>query len=153
MTTAREVAIEAKPGVLLSGDLTLPEGVPPRGVVTFAHGSGSSRLSPRNRQVAQALNQAGFATLLLDLLTPREEADRANVFDIQLLAQRLVAATDWLRHQPETAQLALGYFGASTGSAAALLAAAELRELWARSSRAAAGPTWRRSAWSRSLRR
>jgi putative phosphoribosyl transferase len=128
MTTVLEVTIEAAPDILLNGDLTLPQGVSSRGVVTFAHGSGSSRLSPRNRQVAHALNQAGFATLLLDLLTPREEADRANVFDIPLLAQRLLAATDWLRHQPETAQLALGYFGASTGSAAALLAAAELRE-------------------------
>ncbi len=126
MTAIREVAIEAAPGILLSGDLTLAQGVPSRGVVTFAHGSGSSRLSPRNRQVARALNQAGFATLLLDLLRPGEEADRANVFDIPLLAQRLVAATHWLHHQPETAQLALGYFGASTGSAAALLAAAEL---------------------------
>ncbi len=124
---AREVTIEAAPGVVLSGDLTVPWGAYGRGVVAFAHGSGSSRLSPRNRMVARALNQAGFATLLLDLLTPREEVDRRNVFDIPLLARRLVAATHWLRRQPETAQLALGYFGASTGSAAALLAAAELR--------------------------
>jgi putative phosphoribosyl transferase len=124
---AREVTIEAAPGVALSGDLTVPMGAYGQGVVAFAHGSGSSRLSPRNRHVARALNEAGFATLLLDLLTPREEVDRANVFDIPLLAQRLVAATQWLRRQPETAQLALGYFGASTGSAAALLAAAELR--------------------------
>ncbi len=124
---AREVAIEAAPGVVLNGDLTVPWGAYARGVVAFAHGSGSSRLSPRNRQVAHALNEAGFPTLLFDLLTPREEADRANVFDIPLLAQRLVAATHWLRRQPETARLALGYFGASTGSAAALLAAAELR--------------------------
>ncbi|MGD0452249.1 MAG: phosphoribosyltransferase family protein [Solirubrobacteraceae bacterium] len=124
---AREVAIEAAPGIVLPGDLTVPWGAYGRGVVAFAHGSGSSRLSPRNRQVARALNEAGFATLLLDLLTPREELDRANVFDVALLAQRLVAATHWLRRQPETAQLALGYFGASTGSAAALLAAAELR--------------------------
>jgi putative phosphoribosyl transferase len=123
----REVAIEAAPGIVLSGDLTVPWGAPGRGVVVFAHGSGSSRLSPRNRQVAGALNEAGFATLLFDLLTSREEVDRANVFDIPLLAQRLVAATRWLRRQPETAHLALGYFGASTGSAAALLAAAELR--------------------------
>ena len=123
----REVAIKAAPGIVLSGDLTVPWGAPGRGVVVFAHGSGSSRLSPRNRQVAGALNEAGFATLLFDLLTSREEVDRANVFDIPLLAQRLVAATRWLRRQPETAHLALGYFGASTGSAAALLAAAELR--------------------------
>ncbi|MGA2320524.1 MAG: phosphoribosyltransferase family protein [Solirubrobacteraceae bacterium] len=124
---AREVAIEAAPGVVLSGDLTVPPGAYVRGAVAFAHGSGSSRLSPRNRQVAGALNEGGFATLLFDLLTPQEEVDRANVFDIPLLAQRLVAATRWLRRQPETARLALGYFGASTGSAAALLAAAELR--------------------------
>jgi len=123
----REVAIEAAPGLALSGDLTVPWGAYGRGVVAFAHGSGSGRLSPRNRQVARALNEAGFATLLLDLLTPREELDRANVFDVALLARRLIAATHWLRRQPETAQLALGYFGASTGSAAALLAAAELR--------------------------
>jgi len=124
---AREVAIEAAPGCVLSGDLTVPWGAYARGIVAFAHGSGSSRLSPRNRQVASALNEAGFATLLFDLLTPREEVDRANVFDIPLLARRLVAATHWLRCEPETARLALGYFGASTGSAAALLAAAELR--------------------------
>jgi len=123
----RERAIEAAPGLLLSGDLTVPLGSYTRGVVAFAHGSGSSRLSPRNRQVARALNESGFATLLFDLLTQREEVDRANVFDIPLLAQRLVAATRWLRRQPETAHMAVGYFGASTGSAAALLAAAELR--------------------------
>ncbi|HLM86024.1 MAG TPA: alpha/beta family hydrolase [Solirubrobacteraceae bacterium] len=123
----REVAIEAERGLQLRGELTLPRGARGRGVVAFAHGSGSSRLSPRNRQVARALNQAGFATLLLDLLTASEEVDRRNVFDIALLAQRLVAATHWLHRQPETAQLALGYFGASTGSAAALIAAAELR--------------------------
>jgi putative phosphoribosyl transferase len=122
-----QVAIEAAPGIVLSGDLTVPWGAYSRGAVAFAHGSGSSRLSPRNREVAGALNEAGFATLLFDLLTPHEENDRANVFDIPLLAQRLVAATRWLRRQPETARLALGYFGASTGSAAALLAAAELR--------------------------
>lgn len=123
----RERVIEAAPGLVLSGDLTLPLGSYARGVVAFAHGSGSSRLSPRNRQVARALNESGFATLLFDLLTQREEVDRANVFDIPLLAQRLVAATRWLRRQPETAHMAVGYFGASTGSAAALLAAAELR--------------------------
>lgn len=124
---AREAAIEAASGIVLSGDLTVPWGAYARGVVAFVHGSGSSRLSPRSRQVAQALNEAGFATLLFDLLTPHEEAERANVFDVLLLAERLVAATHWLRRQPETARLALGYFGASTGSAAALLAAAELQ--------------------------
>ncbi len=124
---AREVRIEAGPGVVLNGDLRAPAGACAQGVVAFAHGSGSSRLSPRNRRVAEALNSAGFATLLFDLLTPREEDDRAKAFDIALLARRLLAATYWLRRQPETARLALGYFGASTGSAAALLAAAELR--------------------------
>ncbi len=131
----REVAIEAETGLALSGELTVPWGAHGRGVVAFAHGAGSSRLSPRNRQIARALNEAGFATLLFDLLTAREERDRASVFgldrpdvlELSLLAWRLVAATHWLRRQPETARLALGYFGASTGSAAALLAAAELQ--------------------------
>jgi putative phosphoribosyl transferase len=124
---AREVAIEVTPGIALAGDLTVPARAEARGVIAFAHGSGSSRMSPRNRQVAGGLNEAGFATLLFDLLTQQEEVDRGNVFDIPLLARRLVAATQWLRRQPETARLALGYFGASTGSAAALIAAAELR--------------------------
>jgi putative phosphoribosyl transferase len=119
-----ERLIEAGAGVLVPGDLTIPEH--PRGVVAFAHGSSSSRLSPRNRQVAQVLNDDGFATLLFDLLTAEEELDRANVFDIPLLGGRLAAATGWLRHQPETSELALGYFGASTGAAAALIAAADL---------------------------
>lgn len=121
---AREVTVEAGSGLVLAGDLTLPTGS--RGVVAFAHGSGSSRLSPRNRAVAAALNQAGIGTLLFDLLTPSEEVDRAKVFDIPLLAQRLVAASGWLRRQPETRELPLGYFGASTGAAAALVAAAEI---------------------------
>jgi len=102
-------------------------GVPadPRGMVIFAHGSGSGRLSPRNQRVASALRDAGIATLLLDLLTPSEEADRANVFDIRLLAQRLGQATDWVRHHVTTASLPVGYFGASTGAGAALRAASE----------------------------
>ena len=90
------------------------------GVVVFAHGSGSSRHSPRNRYVASVLNAAGLATLLFDLLTPREELDRANVFDIELLGRRLGDVTRWLRTEPETAGLPVGYFGASTGAAAAL---------------------------------
>lgn len=100
--------------------------VPPRakGLVIFAHGSGSGRLSPRNNYVAAGLQQVGLATLLLDLLTPAEERDRANVFDIPLLATRLVGATDWAEAQPATAGLPVGYFGASTGGGAALLAAA-----------------------------
>ena len=96
----------------------------PVGVVVFAHGSGSSRHSPRNRFVAAVLNDAGLATLLFDLLTAEEEHDRANVFDIELLAQRLGDVTDWVRKQNEVLGLAVGYFGASTGAGAALWAAA-----------------------------
>ncbi|MGW3623694.1 phosphoribosyltransferase family protein [Streptomyces sp. NPDC000880] len=113
-----EVEVDAG-GVRLAGDLTLPRGT--EEIVMFAHGSGSSRHSPRNRQVAAALNRGGLGTLLFDLLTPAEEADRANVFDIETLAGRLVDATRWLRER-ESAQI--GYFGASTGAAAALRAAA-----------------------------
>ncbi|WP_431046509.1 alpha/beta family hydrolase [Streptomyces sp. P1-3] len=105
--------------VRLPGDLTVPEGAP--AVVLFAHGSGSSRHSPRNRAVAQELNRAGLATLLFDLLTPEEEIDRANVFDIGLLAGRLTEVTRWARR----ASVPVCYFGASTGAAAALRAAAE----------------------------
>ena len=95
----------------------------PRGIVLFAHGSGSGRLSPRNNHVAQELFDAGFASLLADLLRPEEESDRANVFDIPLLARRLRSAADWIGQQAETAALPIGYFGASTGAGAALLAA------------------------------
>lgn len=108
----------------LAGLLGIPDHA--GGIVIFAHGSGSGRLSPRNNQVAAGLRQAGFATLLLDLLRPEEETDRANVFDIGLLASRLVSATRWARRQPRLAHLAVGYFGASTGAAAALVAAAQL---------------------------
>jgi dienelactone hydrolase len=110
----------------LQGELTLPDQA--AGVVAFAHGSGSGRHSPRNRYVAETLNDAGIATLLLDLLTAREEErDRATAeyrFDIDLLARRLVATIDWVRRMPSTATLPLGLFGASTGAAAALVAAA-----------------------------
>ena len=95
-------------------------------LVAFAHGSGSSRLSPRNMAVAGALNARGIATLLFDLLTLEEEADRGNVFDISLLADRLVDAVRWLQRQSSVAELPLGLFGASTGAAAALVAAARL---------------------------
>jgi pimeloyl-ACP methyl ester carboxylesterase len=94
------------------------------GLVLFAHGSGSSRLSPRNTRVARALNDAGLATLLFDLLATRESSDRAKVFDIPLLAGRLVEAIGWARRERDLASLALGLFGASTGAAAALVAAA-----------------------------
>jgi putative phosphoribosyl transferase len=107
----------------VDGDLVVPAEA--SAIVVFAHGSGSSRRSPRNRQVASALNDAGFATLLFDLLTDDEALDRANVFDIALLGSRLSAAALWLRSQPKAADLPLGYFGASTGAAAALWAATE----------------------------
>jgi dienelactone hydrolase len=114
-------------GVELEGDLVVPPGA--RGVVLFAHGSGSSRKSPRNRQVARVLQSAGLATLLIDLLTAEEEvvdeATRELRFDIPLLAGRLIGATEWLRANWATASLAIGYFGASTGGGAALVAAAE----------------------------
>jgi len=109
--------------VRLAGRLAVPDQA--SGIVVFAHGSGSSRHSPRNRYVAAVLNQAALGTLLFDLLTPDEEVYRANVFDIGLLARRLTGVTRWLRAQPATAGLPLGYFGASTGAAAALWAAAE----------------------------
>jgi len=109
---------------VLSGDLAPP--APGAGLVIFAHGSGSSRLSPRNRAVAAGLAGTGLGTLLFDLLTPGEAADRANVFDIALLAGRVAEAVDWARGQPALAGERIGLFGASTGAAAALVAAAAL---------------------------
>lgn len=109
-------------GAMLTGDLTLPG--KPRGLVIFAHGSGSSRLSPRNRAVASTLNDAGFATLLFDLLTEREAQRRELVFDIPLLARRLELVTRSVQEDPTTSALPIGYFGASTGGGAALRAAA-----------------------------
>lgn len=113
--------------VKLEGNLAIPAGA--QGIVLFAHGSGSSRHSPRNRYVASVLQQAGLATLLLDLLTAEEEEidlrSRQLRFDIGLLSARLVGATDWLRHTSATQQLNIGYFGTSTGSAAALIAATQ----------------------------
>jgi putative phosphoribosyl transferase len=117
------VVIEAADGTALHADLRVPPG--PEGLVIFAHGSGSSRHSPRNRAVAAALNSAGFATMLLDLLGEHEEGQRGNVFDVGLLADRLLAATAWAATGPATRELPIGYFGASTGAAAALIAAAE----------------------------
>ncbi len=108
------------PPVALEGMLGVPAGV--EAIVLFAHGSGSGRLSPRNNYVAAALREAGLATLLFDLLTVEEAADRAKVFDIPLLAERLSQATDWLREDAQTRGLHIGYFGASTGAAAALVA-------------------------------
>ena len=120
----RDEEVEPEAGVVrLEGYLTVPQGAPE--IVVFVHGSGSSRHSPRNRHVAAVPNDAGLGTLLFDLLTPEEELDRANVFDIGLLAGRLAGVTSWLRARPRAAQAAVGYFGASTGAAAALWAAAE----------------------------
>lgn len=118
---SRDVTI---PPLGLQGTLRLPSS--PRALVLFAHGSGSSRFSPRNVRVAEYLNENGFATLLFDLLTAEEEELRENVFDIALLAQRLGGAVLWARQDPETAQLPIGLFGASTGAGAALVAAAAL---------------------------
>ena len=109
--------------VRLAGHLTIPPQA--LGVVVFAHGSGSSRHSPRNQFVAEVLNAAGLATLLFDLLTPEEARDRANVFDVDLLALRLRLVTRSLRSEPSCTALGVGYFGASTGAAAALRAAAD----------------------------
>jgi len=115
------------PPLGLDGTLGLPPGRA-SGLVLFAHGSGSSRFSPRNTYVAGALRQAGLATLLFDLLSESEAADRANVFDIDLLGGRLLAATVWAQASETTRSLPVGYFGASTGAAAALFAAARLGE-------------------------
>lgn len=117
----RELRLAGEPP--LAAILGVPHGA--RGIVIFAHGSGSGRLSPRNNHVAARLREAGLATLLLDLLTPAEEADRRNVFDIALLASRLRRAVDWAEAYPETAGLRPCYFGASTGGGAALRAAAD----------------------------
>jgi putative phosphoribosyl transferase len=120
----RDEDVEVAAGTLrLAGHLSVPER--PLGLVVFVHGSGSSRHSPRNRYVAEVLARAGLATLLFDLLTPGEEADRRNVFDIELLSARLARVTAWVGEQPECRALPVGFFGASTGAAAALWAAAE----------------------------
>jgi dienelactone hydrolase len=129
LSRSAEVQISAGAETLF-GDLTLPGN--PHGVIVFAHGSGSSRFSSRNRAVAAELQARGFATLLLDLLTPKEEPldelTREFRFDIPLLAGRLAAGARWVASNPETAGLPIGYFGASTGAAAALVAAAEQPE-------------------------
>lgn len=124
----KEILVKISIGqVVLEGNLVVPEGA--RGIVVFAHGSGSSRHSPRNRYVAQVLNNAGLATLLFDLLTTDEEIiDERTMhlrFDIGFLAQRLVEVTKWLEQNPAAKSLNIGYFGASTGAAAALVAASQ----------------------------
>jgi putative phosphoribosyl transferase len=123
MRTPTDVVVAAG-GSELHGDLTVPKAA--TGVVLFAHGSGSSRHSPRNRFVAERLNDRRLATLLFDLLDPDEERDRRNVFDIELLADRLVTATRAVADDPSLRDLRIGYFGASTGAGAALAAAARL---------------------------
>src|SRR2546427_6304978 len=110
----------------LAAELTIPRA--PIGVVLFAHGSGSGRDSPRNRRAAQALQRRGIATFLFDLLTARERRRRVSLFDIPLLAKRVAQASDWLARQPQLAGLPLGYYGASTGAAAALAVAARRRQ-------------------------
>ncbi len=125
---AGEIAIEAAPGVVLGGDLTLPSQARLRGAVLFAHASRPTRRDQRNRVVVAALSRAGLATLLLEVFTLHEKVGHPPAADVELLSQRIVAATHWLRHQPETESLTLGYLGASGSSAAALLAAAKLGE-------------------------
>jgi dienelactone hydrolase len=120
-------------GVTLHGDVTIPAGA--EGLVIFAHGSGSSRLSPRNRLVAGEMHRKGLATLLFDLLTPKEAASEARTgalrFNIPFLTERLVGATDWAQQEQELKDLTIGYFGASTGAAAALAAAAAIPQIQA----------------------
>jgi putative phosphoribosyl transferase len=131
LTSTSAAALIPAGGVTLKGDLEIGENS--RAVVAFAHGSGSSRHSPRNRHVASLLRTAGLGTLLFDLLTASEEADDAADaryrFDIDRLAERLVAATDWLAQQPRTRGRSIGYFGASTGAAAAIRAAVERADI------------------------
>jgi len=122
-TALDEQVVVRTGGLQLPGHLTVPPDA--GGLVLFAHGSGSSRHSPRNRLVADRLHEGGVATLLFDLLSPEEALDRANVFDVELLAVRLLVATRWVRRHPACTGLPVGYFGASTGAAAALWAAAE----------------------------
>ena len=124
MNTAEKIVHIPADSVLLEGSLALPEHA--LGVVVFVHGSGSSRFSPRNNAVARVLRQASIGTLLMDLLTEAEDAIYETRFDIDLLTRRLLQATRWLREQPDAHHLAIGYFGASTGAAAALKAAAIL---------------------------
>jgi len=125
-----EVKVEAAPGVFLSGNLNIPPGA--KGIVVFAHGSGSGRFSPRNRYVARVMQEGGLGTFLFDLLTPKEEEiddiTRELRFNIPFLADRMVTVTKWLRTIDTTKDLNVGYFGASTGGGAAIVAAAQLKD-------------------------
>ncbi len=129
-TTISPIRIPVTKNAAIEGNLTIPPNT--TAVVTFAHGSGSSRFSPRNQYVAKTFNDNGFATLLIDLLTSQEEETDMSTaeyrFNINLLAERLIAATEWLKLDPSTQNMAFGYFGASTGAAAALIAAAKLAD-------------------------
>lgn len=118
----QNIKILSKNDIEIKGIFTAPENA--KGIIIFAHGSGSGRLSPRNNFVARLFEKSGFATLLIDLLSPEEEADRKNVFDIELLASRLETATQWILDKFK--KMKIGYFGASTGAAAAICAAAKL---------------------------
>jgi pimeloyl-ACP methyl ester carboxylesterase len=154
--TLHQVRVEAGP-VTLKGNLGIPRGT--RGVVLFAHGSGSGRHSPRNRFVASQLRKAGLATLLIDLLTEEEEAvdqfTGQHRFDMDLLAERLVGAAEWLGQDARTAGLPVGLFGASTGAAAALVAAARLPDLAgavvSRGGRPDLAGDWLQSVWAPTL--
>ena len=123
VTNTKDMTIPLRE-VTLQGDLHIPD--PASGLVIFSHGSGSSRHSPRNKFVAQQMQQAGLATLLFDLLTPKEDLDYQRRFDIELLTKRLVEVTQWVLDNSQTRHLSLGYFGASTGAASALKASAVL---------------------------
>lgn len=125
-TSNKEITISVN-GIKVAGILNIPTKA--QGIVLFAHGSGSSRFSPRNTAVAEMLQKAKLATLLLDLLTTEEEANRANVFDLDLLSNRLKAVTKWVQKNPDLANLPIGYFGASTGGGAALQAAAGSKDI------------------------
>jgi len=116
-------------GLRLMGNLLVPDGA--KAIIIFSHGSGSSRFSKRNQEVAKQLQQHRFGTLLLDLLTPDEDKDYQNRFDIELLKERLIAVTEWLKRLPATKGTIIGYFGASTGAASALKAAANLPDIFA----------------------
>ena len=128
MKTGEQHTVQIDTGqVILEGMLEIPENAP--GVVIFPHGSGSGRFSPRNQFVAEVLRERGIGTLLLDLLDDREANDRSKVFDINLLTQRVISSTDWIESNEDTEELSVGYFGASTGAAVALQAAARRPEV------------------------
>ncbi|MGZ3899722.1 MAG: dienelactone hydrolase family protein [Bacteroidia bacterium] len=124
--TSTEIKIPVNNNVVLTGDFTIPHN--PRALIIFSHGSGSSRFSPRNQNVAAVLNSDDFATLLIDLLTPEEDETYKNRFNIELLTERLISVTNYIKEFPDIKNLPIGYFGASTGAASALKAAARLQD-------------------------